>query len=178
MPKKLLKRFFPSPDQVKRNRSLKFLAPLFSKPNLWHINRRAVARAFLVGVFTAFLPVPFQMGIAAFLAFYVNANVPISIGLVWISNPVTIPPIFYGTYLLGSWMLGTPSNDFSIELSLQWVLNELGALWAPLFVGSLAAGLVLSVIAYFAMHLAWRMHVAHNWKKRQLIRQRRNETEK
>ncbi|TNC91644.1 MAG: hypothetical protein CSH36_08620 [Thalassolituus sp.] len=54
----------------------------------------------------------------------------------------------------------------------------MGALWAPLFVGSLAAGLVLSVIAYFAMHLAWRMHVAHNWKKRQLIRQRRNETEK
>lgn len=173
MPKKLLKRFFPSPDQIKRNQSLRFLAPLFSKPNLWHINRRAVARAFLVGVFTAFLPLPFQMGIAAFLAFYVNANVPISVGLVWISNPVTIPPLFYATYLLGTWMLNTPGADFSIELSMEWVLNELGALWAPLFVGSLTTGLVLAVISYFAMHLAWRLHVSHNWKKRRINRLRR-----
>lgn len=173
MPKKLLKRFFPSPDQIKRNKSLRFLAPLFSKPNLWHINRRAVARAFLVGVFTAFLPLPFQMGIAAFLAFYVNANVPISVGLVWISNPVTMPPLFYATYLLGNWMLGGESGDFSIELSVEWMLNELGELWAPLFVGSLTTGLVLAVISYFSMHLAWRLHVAHNWKKRRINRLRR-----
>jgi len=177
MPKKFLKRFFPSPEQIQRKRSLRFLSPLFKKPNLWHVNRRAVARAFLVGVFTAFLPLPFQMGIAAFLAFYVNANVPISLGLVWISNPVTIPPIFYATYLLGNQILGIPPGNFSIELSLDWVVSELSGLWAPLFVGSLAAGIVLSVLAYFGIHLMWRMHVAHNWKKRSLIRQRRAEQE-
>lgn len=166
MPKKLFKRFFPSPEQVQRKRSLRFLAPLFRKPNLWHINRRAVARAFLIGVFTAFLPLPFQMGIAAFLAFYVNANLPISIGLVWISNPVTIPPIFYTTYLLGAQLLNTDPVDFTIELSLEWVLNNLADFWAPLFVGSMTAGIVLSVLAYFAIHLVWRRHVGKAWERR------------
>ncbi|MEC8442979.1 MAG: DUF2062 domain-containing protein [Pseudomonadota bacterium] len=177
MPKKLFKRLFPSPEQVKRKRSLRFLSPLFSKPNLWHVNRRAVARAFLIGVFTAFLPLPFQMGIAAFLAFYINANVPISIGLVWISNPVTIPPIFYFTYLLGSELLGVPPGDFTIELSWHWVLHELSRIWAPLFVGSLTAGIILAVLAYFTMHLVWRAQVIHNWKQRKLKRQRRDASE-
>jgi uncharacterized protein (DUF2062 family) len=166
MPKKLLKRLFPSPEQVRRKRSLRFLAPLFSKPNLFHINRRAVARAFLIGVFTAFLPLPFQMGIVAFLAFYVNANLPISLGLVWISNPVTIPPIFYATYLLGTEILGIKVDDFQIELSVEWFLTELTTLWVPLLVGSLVTGMVLSVLSYFGIHLAWRMHVIHSWNKR------------
>jgi len=173
MPKKLFKRFFPSPEQIQRKRSLRFLSPLFSKPNLWHVNRRAVARAFLIGVFTAFLPIPFQMGIAAFLAFYINANVPISVGLVWISNPVTIPPIFYATYLLGVQILNAEPVDFNIELSLDWFLYELTGFWAPLFVGSLAVGIVLSVLAYFGIHLAWRMHVSKAWQKRIQARQRR-----
>ena len=173
MPKKLLNRFFPSPEQVQRKRSLRFLSPLFSKPNLWHVNRRAVARAFLIGVFTAFLPLPFQMGIAAFLAFYINANVPISIGLVWISNPVTIPPIFYATYLLGAQILNADPLDFNIELSIDWVLNNLADFWAPLFVGSLVAGIFLSVIAYFAIHLVWRRHVSKAWAKRKRLRQQR-----
>ena len=67
----------------------------------------------------AFLPLPFQMFIAAFIAFYANANLPISVGLVWISNPLTIPPLFYGTYLLGAWMLDTPTAELEIELSLE-----------------------------------------------------------
>lgn len=172
MPKKLLKKLFPTPDQVQANPSLKFLSPLFSKPNLWHLNRRSVARAFFVGLFAAFLPLPFQMVIAAFIAFYVNANVPISVGLVWVSNPLTIPPIFYATYLFGTWLLDSPVREFNIELSLDWVMTELNALWKPLFVGSLTAGVSFGFIGYIGIHTAWRMHVINNWKKRKLNRQR------
>jgi len=168
MPKKLIKKIFPSPEQVQSNQSLRFLSPLFAKSNLWHLNRRCVARAFLVGMIAAFLPLPFQMFIAAFIAFYANANLPISVGLVWISNPITIPPLFYGTYLLGAWMLDTPSTELEIELSLEWAMTELGNIWEPLFVGSLTTGITLGVISYFLIHLVWRMHVWDNWKKRKL----------
>tara|TARA_R110000868_G_scaffold101170_4_gene278550 strand:- start:466 stop:1089 length:624 start_codon:yes stop_codon:yes gene_type:complete len=166
MPKKFFKRIFPTPEQVQANKSLQFLSPLFAKTNLWHLNRRSVARAFLVGLFAAFLPLPFQMGIAALIAFYANANVPISVGLVWISNPVTIPPLFYATYLLGTWMLSTPTREFHIELSLNWVLTELAQVWEPLVVGSLTTGIVLGVIGYFIVDWSWRKHVWDNWKKR------------
>lgn len=173
MPKKFLQKFFPSPEQVKNNPSLRLLSPLFAKPNLWHINRRSVARAFLVGMFCAFLPLPFQMGIAAFIAFYANANVPISVGLVWITNPFTMPPIFYATYRFGAWLLNSPSGSFNIELSVDWVLNELGSIWQPLLVGSVTAGVFFGVVSYIAIQIIWRMHVAKNWQKRRLSRLKR-----
>jgi len=173
MPKKILQKFFPSPEQVKSNPSLRLLAPLFSKPNLWHINRRSVARAFFVGLFCAMLPLPFQMGIAAVLAFYLNSNVPISVGLVWITNPFTMPPIFYATYRLGAWMLDKPSRDFNIELSVDWVLTELGAIWEPLLLGSVVAGLMCGVISYIGMNIVWRRHVLKNWEKRRVSRLKR-----
>ncbi|GGY54112.1 hypothetical protein GCM10011297_28730 [Bacterioplanes sanyensis] len=172
MPKKLLKKLFPSPEQIQQNESLRLLKPLFSKPNLWHLNRRSVARAFMVGLFAAFLPLPFQMAIAAAIAFYANANVPISVGLVWISNPITIPPLFYSTYRLGVWMLDAPDRGFSIELSLDWLLTELGQIWQPLWVGSLTAGLILSACGFLLVRAAWRWHVISNWQRRRLNRQR------
>ena len=91
----------------------------------------------------------------------------------WISNPVTIPPIFYATYLLGAQILNADPLDFNIELSIDWVLNNLADFWAPLFVGSLVAGIFLSVIAYFAIHLVWRRHVSKAWEKRKRLRQQK-----
>ncbi|WP_221798688.1 DUF2062 domain-containing protein [Oceanobacter mangrovi] len=166
MPKKLFKRIFPSPEEIQANKSLRFLAPLFANPNLWHLNRRAVSKAFFVGLFVAFLPMPFQMAIAALFAFWANANVPISVGLVWVSNPLTIPPLFYGTYLFGTWMLQTPTRDFHIQLSVDWVLNELELVWEPLLVGSLTVGIVLGIIGYFGVDWFWRHHVWQSWKNR------------
>ena len=63
-------------------------------------------------------------------------------------------------------------REFSIELSLDWVMTELNALWKPLFVGSITVGLVLGVLGYFGIHIAWRMHVMSNWKKRRINRQK------
>lgn len=170
MPKKILKRVFPSPDVVKSNPSLRFLSPLFSKTNLWHLNRRSVSRAFFIGLLVAFLPLPFQMFIVAFVAFYVNANVPISVGLVWISNPVTAPPLFYATYVLGTWILDSPPHEFSIELSIDWFMSELAAIWKPLWVGSLLTGFVLGVSGYIGSVIAWRLYVLRLWEIRRLKR--------
>jgi uncharacterized protein (DUF2062 family) len=166
MPKKLFKRIFPSPEQVQANKSLKFLAPLFADANLWHLNRRSVARAFLVGIFAAFLPIPLQMGAAAVFAFYLKANVPISVGLVWITNPLTAAPVFYSTYLLGTWILDTPPSGQDMEVSVDWIMEEIGQVWQPLLVGSLTAGTLLSVASYFIVDWFWRLHVIENWKKR------------
>jgi len=96
----------------------------------------------------------------------VHSNLPISIGLVWISNPITIPPIFYFTYKVGTVILDLPARPFDIELSVDWFVKEVGAIWEPLLLGSLLCGVIFALIGYVGIRLFWRWHVMHNWKKR------------
>lgn len=175
MPRKLIKRWTPDPASIKNNPALHFLGDLLHDPNLFHLNRHSVSVAFFVGIFIAFIPAPGQMAIAAGAAFLFRCNLPLSLALVWISNPITIPPIFYATYKLGAWILGTPPMDFTIELSWSWFTEELTNLWQPLLVGSLISGLTFGSLGYLCMQGFWRWHVVSNWEKRKALRQKRQD---
>lgn len=166
MPRKSLRKFVPTPDMLKGKPGMRSLQKILEDPNLFHLNRHSVSVACFVGIFTAFLPVPGQMVIAAVLAYFFRCNVAISVMLVWISNPITIPPIFFSTYRLGTWMLDSPAPDFSIDLSTQWFTEEFPKYWEPLLAGSVLSGLVFGFLGYLAMHLFWRWKVNHNWKRR------------
>jgi uncharacterized protein (DUF2062 family) len=172
MPKKKFQKLFPSPEKIRQNKSLTFLVPLMGKPNLWHLNRRAVAQAFFIGIFCAFIPMPFQMALAGILAFYFNSNLPISIGLVWISNPITMPPLFYATYRLGAYLLDSPSHDFNSDMSLESLLSDLNDIWIPLYFGSFLAGIIFATLGYISIRILWRLHVVSLWEKRKEERQK------
>jgi uncharacterized protein (DUF2062 family) len=122
--------------------------------------------AFLIGMFLAFFPIPGQMVLATILAFWVRCNLPIAIALVWITNPLTIPPIFFATYKLGAWLLDTPAIDFTVMFTWEWIMTELELLWKPLLVGSLATGAFFSITSYAFIKLAWRWHVVYQWQHR------------
>jgi hypothetical protein len=148
-------------------KSLSFLGDVIQEPNLWHINRHSVARAFLVGVWFCFIPMPFQMLASALLAIWFNANLPLAVALVWISNPVTMPPIFYFNYKLGAWMLSRPLLDFEFSPSLAWVSERLLDIGIPLYLGSLVVATVSACFAYVIIQLLWRRQVRANWRLRQ-----------
>jgi uncharacterized protein (DUF2062 family) len=173
MPKYILKKYFPNPQAIQSHRSLECLGSLLHRPNLWHLNRRSVSRAFFIGIFFAFMPMPFQMIAAAAVGVVVHSNLPISIGLVWISNPITIPPIFYFTYKLGTLVLGLPARPFEIELSIDWALTELGAIWEPLLLGSLLCAIAFGALGFIGMRLFWRWNVINHWNKRKALRSAR-----
>lgn len=166
MAKHLFEKYIPSPEKVKSNPSLKFLSPLFARAWLWHLNRRSVAKACFIGIFVAFIPMPMQMALAATIAVFFSANIPVSVALVWISNPLTMPPMFYATYRFGVWLLDMQEQPFELELSFEWLLHGLGNLWLPLYLGSLTAGLVLASMAFFAVRLLWRISVIKRWQTR------------
>lgn len=166
MPKKLFKNLFPAPEDIKKRPGLKLLGTLLDDPNLFHMNRQSVSLAFAIGLFVAFLPILGQMPVAALVAFLLRANLPIAVALVWVSNPLTIPPIFYATYEFGRWVLDSPSLQFSMELSWEWFSSELRKFWKPLLVGSLIIASMLSAIGYFGIRFFWRWHVISNWEKR------------
>lgn len=166
MPKKFIKRFLPNHDTVKNHKHLQIFGTFLHSPNLWHLNRRSVAGAFANGLFMAFVPVPFQMVLAAGGAILFHVNLPLSIALVWITNPLTMPPMFYGTYRLGNWLMGREGGEFNFELSMDWLMTGLSHVWEPFLLGCLVSGIIASGLGYLAIRLYWRHHVVKEWRKR------------
>lgn len=87
MPKKTLKSIMPSVARIREIKSLRFLGDWIYETNLWHINRYSASMAFFVGLFIAFMPIPGQMVVAALFALLLRCNLPLSICLVWVTNP-------------------------------------------------------------------------------------------
>lgn len=166
MPRKLIKKYMPDESKLKNHKHLGWLGSHLHDPNLWHLTRKSVSRAFFVGIFCAFLPIPAQMLVAAVLAVICRSNLPISVGLVWLTNPLTMPPIFYGTYLVGSLLLGGQDPSIEFELSMEWLSESISAIWWPLLLGSIVTGLVLGALSYFGIRWIWLWHVSRSWAER------------
>ncbi|MDH5786511.1 MAG: DUF2062 domain-containing protein [Chromatiales bacterium] len=174
MPKKFIKRLMPDHRTVREHKHLRFLGTLLHDPNLWHLNRRSASGAFAVGLFTAWVPVPFQMLLGAMGATAFRVNLPLSVALVWVSNPLTMPPLFYFAYLVGTWILGEPAaGHIAFELSFDWLQNELGAIWQPFLLGCFVMGVISAATGYATIRGLWRLHLVKYYQLRKLRRQRK-----
>ncbi len=166
MPKKTLKSITPSVERMRRIRSLRVLGDWIYATNLWHVNRYSSAMAFFVGLFIAFMPIPGQMVAAAALAVLFRCNLPLSVGLVWITNPVTMPAIFFLAYKLGAMIIDVPLQPIEFELSFHWLSHSLVAIWQPFLLGCLLCGLFFGSVGYFVINVLWRLRVARQWRER------------
>lgn len=159
MAKKTIQRFLPDPNKIRHHKSLKIFGKLLQDANLWHLNRRSARGAFAVGLFFAFIPVPFQMVLAAATAILFRVNLPISATLVWLTNPLTMPPIFYGSYLVGTLVLNQPEQHFAFELNWAWFEQSIETIGPAFLVGSLVCASIASIIGYFGIDILWRRSV-------------------
>ena len=170
MPKKFFKRYSPDPKRIRDTPGLGFLGTRLHQPNLWHFNRHSIAKAVAIGLFCTWLPFPFQSVFAATSALFFRANIAISVALVFITNPITIPPLFFFAYQLGNLVLGRKSIDTSIEFNMQWITESLGQIWQPLFLGSFLLALFSSMLGYLTIQFLWRQSVKKRVKQRALER--------
>ena len=164
------RKHLPTREQLRRTQSLRFLGDVIFEPNLWHFNRHSVSFAFLVGLFCCFLPIPFQMVPCVLLAVWIRCNIPVAIALVWLSNPITMPPLFYATYRFGAWILGREREVSRINVSWEWLSGQFAVVWEPLLLGSLLTGITLGSIGFVAVRIYWRYKVARHWSMRRLRR--------
>lgn len=166
MPRKFIRRIMPDHHLIRNHKRLQVFGALLHDPNLWHLNRRSVAGAFAVGLFMAFVPVPFQMLLAGAAAIMVRVNLPLAVSLVWITNPLTMPPIFFATYKLGAWLMGITPQPIRFELSFNWLASELGAAWQPFLLGSLVVATGSAALGYTVIRLLWRWHIVKAYQER------------
>ena len=181
MPRQLLRRYLPTPEKIASMQGLGRLRPYLSDPNLWHLNRRSVSGAMYWGLFCAFLPIPMQIVPVTLGAIFFRVNLPLSIVLVWLTNPITILPVLYSAYWVGASVLGVPMLDMhniSVLFGqlIRWVLQQgsnpfssdgSAALIWPLLLGLLIEAVVFSLVGGTLTRLLWRWHVVRDWRKRQ-----------
>ena len=178
MAKKFIKRWLPDPSKIRNHPHLqRIFGKLLNDPNLLHINRKSVSGAFFVGLFIAFVPLPTQMIFAAAVAIWWRVNLPISVALVWVTNPLTIPPMFYFAYLVGSWTLNTPVGDWHFELTLDWITHELAPRWKPFLLGCFICGVFSGGAGYALIRVFWRINIKNQWsarKKRMRVKKKQS----
>jgi len=137
---------------IKYSRWLNNRFPGLKNKDLWRGDRNTFAKAGFVGAFCAFIPVPFQMPLAAISAYYAKANIPFAVALAWITNPVTMWPIWTFGYLLGAKILGMPTlRNIEVTEGLGfwgWMSEVLPQIWIPLWFGNIFLGTVVGLMLY------------------------------
>ena len=161
------RRLLPFARSIRGDRQLtRIFGRLLHDPNLWHLNRHSVAWGVSVGLFMAFVPVPFQMVLAVAAGVLVGANLPVAVAFVWVSNPITMAPMFYASYRFGAWILDVTPRPIKFEMSIDWLLTRLGDIWEPFLLGCFVLGLLTALIGYVTVRAIWRIHVIQLWRLR------------
>jgi uncharacterized protein (DUF2062 family) len=160
MLRRFLRRHLPGPVALRGNRQLRFaLGELLHDPNLWHLNRRSVSGGVAIGLFVAWVPLPVQTLLAALAALVCRVNLALSVVVVWVTNPVTIAPMFWSAWRIGESILGSRHEPQRFELTVEWLSAELGQIWQPLLLGCAILGALSAGLGYLICRLAWRYHV-------------------
>jgi len=125
-------------------------------------NRDMVTRAFLLGLFVALIPIPMQMLVIVLLMKFYRFNLPVAIALCWVTNPLTMPFIYYAEYITGSFLLQIEIG--TIEMSLQWFNDNFKDIFIPLYFGSFVLATTISTSVYFLVNFLWIYFVKKNQK--------------
>ena len=126
-------------------------------------NRQMISRAVFLGVFIAFIPMPMQMlAVLAFIPFF-KFNVPVALAMCWLSNPFTMPPMYYIEYVTGAFFLG--SEIAPVEMTLEWFSENLDNIFVPLYLGTLFYSVVGSTLAYWIVNHFWHASVKRDRKR-------------
>jgi uncharacterized protein (DUF2062 family) len=171
-----IKRHIPTQDSLQRHRALKPLAPHLGNPALWRMHRRSVPRGVALGLFVGIIIPVMHTLIAAILAIPARANIAVAAVMTLLINPLTIPPLYYAAYRLGSWELHydaalvSPSAAERVSGELSRILFWVHQASGPIAVGILTIAVVAAATGYFASSVLWRWWLGSKWRERRQAR--------
>ncbi|MEX0332220.1 MAG: DUF2062 domain-containing protein [Puniceicoccaceae bacterium] len=163
---KRILRIMPRKATVHKFPVLKWFAAAARKRSyLWCFRVKTVVPALYAGCILALLPIyGIQLPLAVLLAFVLRANLPILASLQFITNPLTVLPVYFTAFQIGRVILNpfgfeSPSVSMaemntlinSLEagnwgfnlkyLATIWLVTSLGACVLGTFLGALGSGL-------------------------------------
>jgi uncharacterized protein (DUF2062 family) len=148
-------RHLPRPKHLRGSWLHRKLGDSLLHPDLWGPRPHKIAAGFSLGAFFAMIPMPFQMLPTILLGYLTRVNLPAALVGVWISNPITTPPILYAQYRIGYFLMGLVGEKEEV-VAHTWLslLRE-----APLAIlcGSMVTGVVAAALGYPLALLVWNV---------------------
>jgi uncharacterized protein (DUF2062 family) len=140
----------------------------------WFFAPFRVVPAVALGAFFAFLPFPGHPIWASFAALALRVNIPIAALTTFISNPLTMGPMYFFAYRLGALLLGVPQKPFDMEMSFEWVTHTFVNIWQPMLLGCLLLGTASALVAYVTLEFVWRSSLGQYKSRKRAQRRDRN----
>jgi uncharacterized protein (DUF2062 family) len=150
----MIRKFFRKSSNKKQSRFDKFLEKYNLPKAYFATHRRAITRGLAIGAFWALIPMPMQMAGVMALTPFVKFNVPLAIAVVWLSNPLTYPIMFYVEYITGNFLLQQNGVDH-IELTMQWFSNNWDIIASALYTGAFFYATVVNGLMYMLTNYLW-----------------------
>jgi hypothetical protein len=160
MPRRFFRKFALKRERI---RGRWYFAPfdhLLHDTRLWSIRRRTVVPALSLGLFIAFMPVPGHVFIAVLAALALRINIPVAALTTFVSNPLTVGPMFYVSYRIGQKLLSLQPQPFGFELSLHWLTGQFLTIWQPLLLGCILLGALAALVGFIVLDVLWRASLA------------------
>lgn len=139
---------------------------LLEHPVYWALNRRNVTRAFALGVFLAFVPLPGSFLLAAILALILRLNVPAAVAGTLVNNPLTMVPLFFSAYWVGTQLLGVPERAVEFHMTWEWLRTGLLPIWKPFLLGCLVMGMLSALAGYAILGGLWHVTLVMKYHRR------------
>jgi uncharacterized protein (DUF2062 family) len=142
----------PTPKDLNKYKSF------FVDQCYWANDHQSIARGVAAGLAGSVIP-GFQIFYAAILVFLLRGNLPIALLFTLITNPLTVAPITYFIYFIGTIILGNTNNDFIFK-PFRWDFSSINAFWVNVIawasqfgkgflVGLPIVSICLGIIGYF-----------------------------
>jgi uncharacterized protein len=166
MPRRLFK---PLSRQRHRWKDRWFTRPfrlLLEHPVYWALNRRNVTRAFALCLMIAFVPIPVHVVLATAAALLLRLNVPAAVLGTFLTNPLTMVPMYMAAYWVGCTLLQIPAHHIAFEMSWQWLTTALLPIWKPFLLGCLVLGVTAAVCGYILLGTVWHLSLVLKYHER------------
>lgn len=166
MPRRWLKKILPSRHALSGRWFLRPFGQTLRDPVYWTVHRRGVLRAFALGLFVCFIPLPVHLILTPVLAIALRANIPVAMVTLLLVNPLTFAPVFFFAYWVGAQLTDYPMTAFDFSLTWEWVETRLVYVWKPFLLGCLVCGSAAAALGYWTLSLLWRLRATNRYQMR------------
>ncbi len=135
-------------------------------PAYWSLNRRNITRSFALGLFLAFVPLPIHALLATAAALILRLNIPAAVIATFVTNPLTVVPMFVAAYWLGCHLLMLTPDPIQFEMTWHWFTTGLVPIWKPFLLGCLVMGVITATTGYVLLGGLWHLSLVVKYHQR------------